>query len=204
MQLLNEDEIEQKVLGTDIVILNMSFDGNLDALVRKSFDLDELGLKDQIRTTGLGFAKNPKRPENEWSPEEKLIDSKMSLQFVSLGSNRGYYTCKIPWKDQELEQQFDLDHLPSKSKKHAIKTFKKHIDIFSRHEMDIGCATDIEMDIEIDNSKPRIQKYYPLPLNVREGVRKILDQMLEYGILRECPDGYMYGEDDPYTIIHHT
>ena len=53
-------EIEQKVLGKDIVILNMSFDGNLDALVRKSFDLDELGLKDQIRTTGLGFAKNPK------------------------------------------------------------------------------------------------------------------------------------------------
>ncbi len=51
-------EKEQKVLGKDIVILNMSFGGNLDALVRKSFDLDELGLKDQIRTTGLGFAKN--------------------------------------------------------------------------------------------------------------------------------------------------
>jgi len=26
--------------------------------------------------TGLGFAKNPKRPENEWTPEEKLIDVK--------------------------------------------------------------------------------------------------------------------------------
>jgi hypothetical protein len=44
------------------------------------------------------------------------------------------------------------------------------------------------MDIEIDNSKPRIQKYYPLPLNVREGVRKSLDRMLEYGILRGCPE----------------
>jgi hypothetical protein len=76
----------------------MSLDGNLDALVCKSFDLDELGLKNQIRTTGLGFAKNPKRPENEWTPEEKLIDGKMTLQFVSLGSNKGYYTCKIPWK----------------------------------------------------------------------------------------------------------
>ena len=54
--------------------------------------------------------------------------------------------------------------------------------------MDIGCANDIEMDIEIDSSKPRIQKYYPLPLNVRDGVRKILEQMLEYGILRECPE----------------
>ena len=69
-------EKEQKVLGKDIVILNMSFDGNLDALVRKSFDLDELGLKDQIRTTGLGFAKNPKRPESECTPEESSLMEK--------------------------------------------------------------------------------------------------------------------------------
>jgi len=92
-----------------------------------------------------------------------------------------------PWKDQEFEKQFDLDHLPAKNKKHAIKIFKKHIDIFSRHKMDIGCGTDIEMDIEINSSKPRIQKYYQLPLIIREGVRKFLDQMLEYSILRECP-----------------
>ena len=24
----------------------------------------------------------------------------MTLQFVSLGSNKGYYTCKIPWKGE--------------------------------------------------------------------------------------------------------
>jgi hypothetical protein len=36
-----------------------------------------------------------------------------------------------PWTDQEFEQQFNLDHLPLKSRKHAIKTFTKHIDIFS-------------------------------------------------------------------------
>ncbi len=44
------------------------------------------------------------------------------------------------------------------------------------------------MDIEIDSTKPQIQKYYLLPLNVREGAPKILDQMLEYGILGECPE----------------
>ena len=69
-------ELEQKVLGKGIVILNMSFNGNLDALVRKSFRLDELGLKDQIRTTGLGFAKNPKRPESECTPEESSLMEK--------------------------------------------------------------------------------------------------------------------------------
>jgi hypothetical protein len=62
--------------------------------------------------------------------------------------------------------------LPSKSRKHAIKTFKKHINIFSRHEMDIGCAMDIEMDIEIDNYKPRIQKYYPFPLTLEKVLEK--------------------------------
>jgi len=93
-----------------------------------------------------------------------------------------------PWPLDEFERQFDLQHLPQKSQKHALKVFKKEINIFCRHEMVIGCANNIKMDIEIDSSKPRIQKYYPLPLNVRDGVRKILDQMVEYGILRECPE----------------
>ncbi len=65
-----------------------------------------------------------------------------------------------PWPLNEFEKQFDLQHLPQKSQKHALKVFKKKINIFCRHEMDIGCANDIEMDIEIDSSKPRIQKYY--------------------------------------------
>ena len=69
-------ELEQKVLGKGIVILNMSFNGNLDALVRKSFELDELGLKDQIRMTGLGFAKNPKRLESKCTPEESSLMEK--------------------------------------------------------------------------------------------------------------------------------
>jgi hypothetical protein len=96
-----------------------------------------------------------------------------------------------PWPLIEFEKQFDLQHLPQKSQKHALNAlnvFKKKIDIFCPHEMDIGCAKDIEMDIKIDTSKPRIQKYYPLPLNVLDGVRKILDQMVEYGILRKCPE----------------
>ena len=47
------------------VIFNAEFDQGLEDWVRKSFDLDELGLKDQVRISGLDFAKNPKRPESE-------------------------------------------------------------------------------------------------------------------------------------------
>jgi hypothetical protein len=35
-----------------------------------------------------------------------------------------------PWTDQEFEQQFDLDNLPFKSRKHAIKTFKNTLTFF--------------------------------------------------------------------------
>jgi hypothetical protein len=80
------------------IIFNAEFNQGLEDLVRKSFDLDELGLKDQVRTSGLGFAKNPKRPENEWSPAEKLIDGKMIVEHVSSNLNSGHYTCTIPMK----------------------------------------------------------------------------------------------------------
>ncbi len=51
-----------------------------------------------MRTSGLGFVKNPKQPENEWSPVEKLIDGKMIVRHVSSNLNLGHYTCTIPWK----------------------------------------------------------------------------------------------------------
>jgi hypothetical protein len=35
------------------VIFNKEFDKGLEDLVQKSFDLDELGLKDQVSTSGL-------------------------------------------------------------------------------------------------------------------------------------------------------
>ncbi len=82
------------------VIFNAEFDQGLEDLVRKSFDLDELGLKDQVRTSGLGFAKNPKRPENEWTPAEKLIDGKMIVTQVSSNPKSVHYTCTIPWKGE--------------------------------------------------------------------------------------------------------
>jgi len=75
---------KQKILGKDLVILYSDFDKSLDTLVRKSFDLRELGLKDQVRTSGLGFAQNPKRPESEWTPAEKLVDGKMMVKLVSI------------------------------------------------------------------------------------------------------------------------
>ena len=66
-------------------------------MVLKSFDLYELGLKDLVRALGLCFAKNPKWPEKEWTPAERLLDGKMIVQHVYSNLNSGHYSCTIPW-----------------------------------------------------------------------------------------------------------
>jgi hypothetical protein len=58
--------------------------------------------------------------------------------------------------------------------------------------MDLGCSKNVEMEIEVDASKPRIQKYYPLPHAVIEPVQKVLDQMLDFNIIRECPEPSLF------------
>jgi hypothetical protein len=77
-------------------VFNIDFEEGLEDLVHRSFDLDELGLKDNIRTSGLDFAKNPKRPESECTPAEKLVDGKIIVTHVSSNLNLGHYTCTIP------------------------------------------------------------------------------------------------------------
>ena len=91
-----------------------------------------------------------------------------------------------PLTDEELQAQFKIGHLHPNHQKIALEMFQKYKAVFSRHEYDIGRAKDFEMDIEIDTTKPHIQKYVPLPQPVKIPARQILDQMLEFDLIREC------------------
>jgi hypothetical protein len=68
----------------------------------------------------------------------------------------------------------------------ALKIFRRKKEAFSKHAYDLGCSTDIEMDIPLLTKEPHIQKYIPVPHAARPQLRAVLDQMLEYGIIREC------------------
>jgi hypothetical protein len=68
-----------------------------------------------------------------------------------------------PYQEQKFEDLFKLDHLPAHHKKLAKRIFKKHKKTFSKHDQDIGRVNCIKMDIQIDETKPRIQKYIPVP-----------------------------------------
>jgi len=97
-----------------------------------------------------------------------------------------------PYPEQRFEDLFKLDHLPSHQKKIAKKVIKKHKLAFSKHDQDIGKVNCIEMDIQIDETKPRIQKYIPVPHAARPQLRQILDQMEEYNIIRECNEPSLF------------
>jgi hypothetical protein len=181
--------------STDDILLPANFEVPTPDILDKMTDIYQLNvtldinLAQEIIQNDEGLDHNEKEQEfMEYLQSGKYTKSMSQLITDSPSVTEIKLQKTEPWAFDEFEKQLDLRHLPQKIQKHALKVFKRRIKIFCRHEMDIGCANDIKMDIEIDITKPRIQKYYPLPLNVREGVRKILDQMLEYGILGECPE----------------
>jgi hypothetical protein len=112
-------------------------------------------------------------------PMSTLIENSPSITEMSLKNT-------TPFSDADFDKQFSLSHLSLDAQRYALQIFHTHKQVFSRHDYDIGCAKDIEMTIDIDETKPRIQKYVPLPHAVRSSVRQILDQMIEFGIIREC------------------
>ena len=94
--------------------------------------------------------------------------------------------------EKPFDEKFKLDHLSPEDREYALQEFRSIADVFSKHDYDLGKAKDFEMDIEIDSTKPRIQKYYPLPLKVREEFKVALDQMLQYGIIRTCDEASLF------------
>jgi len=115
----------------------------------------------------------------------KEVEQKASLTEM-------YIKSTTPVLDKDFEAQFDLSHLTKSEQRYARKIFRKHIDVFSKHACDLGCAKDIEMDIPLLTKEPHIQKYIPVPHAVRPQLRAVLDQMLEFGIIRECNEPSLF------------
>ncbi len=48
------------------------------------------------------------------------------------------------------------------------------------------------MDIEIDEKKPRIQKYIPAPHATRAQLKDVLEQLEEFNVIRECHEPSLF------------
>jgi Reverse transcriptase (RNA-dependent DNA polymerase)/RNase H-like domain found in reverse transcriptase/Integrase core domain len=97
-----------------------------------------------------------------------------------------------PLSTENFLKLFDIDHLNDRMKQLAQDIFIENKDAFSTHKYDIGKTNVLEMDIQLNSNEPKMQKYVPIPHNVKSKVRDILDQLLKYGIVRVC------NEPSPY------
>jgi hypothetical protein len=98
-----------------------------------------------------------------------------------------------PIPEEEWSKQFDLAHLTDFQKQKALEIFARNKQAFSTHIRDLGCTDLVEMDIELTTNQNLFQQYRPVPYALKEQIVKILDQLLQYGIIREC--------DEPSPIV---
>ena len=120
-------------------------------------------------------------------PMTKLVEGSNSLTELSLGTDK-------PVTDEEFLSQFQISHLSPKHQTQAKEIFLKYQGAFSRHDYDLGCAKDVEMDIELikKTDKPELQSYFPIAHGARKQLKDIIDQMEKYGIIRECDEPSLF------------
>ena len=94
--------------------------------------------------------------------------------------------------NKEFIQMFDLSHFKENDKQNLINVLLNNRTAFAMHKYDIGKTNVLEMDIEILTKEPKIQKYVPIAMNVRERANEILQQMEHFDIIRECHEPSPY------------
>ena len=105
-------------------------------LVEKCWDLDTLGIKDNISSPGM--SKNFPRPPELWSPDEIAVDSKMK---VVRNEKENFWTASIPWKTIPPDLKNNLKSVEVRQRKTNSeesllkkKTSKAEVDsIFQKH-----------------------------------------------------------------------
>ena len=206
----DRDEIEISIYNdanTDFELNKDTFIGHIALLDRQNpvYAVNLTSFKcDTVEINNAKFRPNFIEEDSELTEDEK---SAAFIEYIASGSfqpSMSHYIEKAPsvtemeYKDikpftyDEFKAQFKLDHLSRFQRNQAMKVFKKHIKAFSRHDYDLGLSNSTKMTIEVDETKPRIQKYVPIPHAVRAQVKQVLDQLIQFGIIRECHEASLF------------
>ncbi len=88
---------------------------------------------------------------------------------------------------QEIVDEIDVSHL-NPDQQFKVKTlFMGKEKVLSKHKLDIGNTDVLEAEIKLkDTTSVFHQKYQPIPHAVRPQVNEIIDQYIEFDILRPC------------------
>jgi len=145
---------------------------------RPAFIEDDLGLNEEEKENAfMDYMRNGYHHPSM----TKIVEDRAALTELYLKSTKA-----VP--DHLFETQFDVAHLAPRMQEMALGIFRANIAAFSKHAADLGCAKDIEMKIPLKSNEPHVQKYIPVPHSLRPQLRAVLDQYLEYDIIRECDE----------------
>jgi len=87
---------------------------------------------------------------------------------------------------EQFLELFDFSNLTHRQKDLISKIMLEMKQVFALHKYDLGRCNVLEMDIELTTTENKIQKYIPIPMNVKDRANEILEQMEKFDIIREC------------------
>jgi hypothetical protein len=133
-------------------------------LVEKFWELEHIGIKDNISTPGM--SKNFRRPREEWSPQELAVDAKM---VVVRNDKENFYTCSIPWKNVPPKLRNNLHMVKTRQERtnsdallKAKNTSKEAIDAIFLEQVKKGYIEEITNPAEINREDCNYIPYFPV------------------------------------------
>jgi len=133
-------------------------------LVEKFWELEHIGIKDNISTPGM--SKNFRRPKEEWSPQELAVDAKM---VVVRNDKENFYTCSIPWKNVPPKLRNNLHMVKTRQERtnsdallKAKNTSKEAIDAIFLEQVKKGYIEEITDPAEINREDCNYIPYFPV------------------------------------------
>ena len=143
-------------------------------IVEGAFEMDTLGIKDKVRTSGL--SKNFKKEPGEWSPREMEVDEHMIVdQIPPNGEDPQHYTCRVPWKNGVPNLQNNLKMVMGRQKMTNYSGYleKKgtnlaEVDAKFQDMLDKGYIEEVTDINDINRKDSYLEPYFPVVDKTRE------------------------------------
>ena len=124
-----------------------------------------------------------------------LNSSKPHEKHCTSSGNKHSTYIEYRWKHNvdELYEKLnlnELDHITKPQMQQIKDLISQYRNIFSEHDIDLGCTDLLEQEIILDTTVPIRDKYYNIPLQLRPHAEKEIKRLLDLNIIEESTSNY--------------
>ena len=130
---------------------------------------------------------------NDLVNKEANIDRMLYCEDIPVGDRHiqnNNATKMLELSDNDLLSQFKLDHIPTKYLAAIKKVLVENRAAFATHELDLGTTKIVQHEIRTTTNEPVRKPQYRMEYHKRKELDKLIDSMLEKGILRHSISSY--------------